>query len=243
VIKTGPRHPIQLSIIEVLRVAPEGLRYARMRPEGIENDLYNYHLQYLLKQKLVEKHADKYTLSDGGKRYLMELNPLNEHGESNRFKMASLCLVTRKTTKGTEVLYQQRVRQPFAGEWGLIGGGIHRGEPAIQAASRRLREEAGLFAEFRLAGLMRKIKFDKEGELYGDILFHVCVADKYTGELVAENNYGKQRWIPHEEAIKYELTSTIGSKRFAGMIPELISDKSKDLSLFYLEEFYSIDIF
>jgi ADP-ribose pyrophosphatase YjhB (NUDIX family) len=241
--QTGPRHPIQLSILEALRVAPEGLRYARMKPEGIENDLYNYHLQYLIKQGLVGKQSGRYSLTISGKKYLVDLSPLDGTGEANRFKLASLCILTKNTPKGMQLLYQQRLRQPFVGEWGLIGGGIKRGEPATQAASRRLREEAGLIGEFRLLGVMRKIKFDTQGELYSDILFHACLSTSYSGRLVRQNRYGTQQWVTLEQAIHLEQTQATGSKQLAAILRQLKTQDISQTALFYLEEFYHTDIY
>jgi 8-oxo-dGTP pyrophosphatase MutT (NUDIX family) len=211
------------------------LRYRDMRPPDIENDLYNYHLRYLTRQGLVEKRAGMYRLNETGKKHLVELNPYHE---SNRFKIAALCLVLQDG----RVLYQERIRQPFAGQKGLVGGGIMRGEPAVAAAKRRLQEEAGLTAEFTLLGLMRKMRFDKTGELYTDILFHVCMAHDPAGQLVAENEFGKQFWLPVSQAASLEREQIMGSKQFAAALEKLDSLQAQSSPAFYIEETYHHDI-
>jgi ADP-ribose pyrophosphatase YjhB (NUDIX family) len=237
------RHPIQQSVLETLRGAPDGLRYARMKPADVENDLYNYHLQYLLKQGLVAKQSEHYVLTTDGKKYLVDLNPLDEQGESSRFKMASLCVLTRETAKGVDFLCQRRARQPFAGEQGFIGGGIWRGELAADAAARRLREEAGLVAEFKHVGLIRKIRFDASGELYSDILFHLCFSDTYSGRLVHKNKYGEHEWVSLAHVIHLEQTRATGSKQLAALLKQYKTTDLSQMRQFYFEELYRADIY
>jgi 8-oxo-dGTP pyrophosphatase MutT (NUDIX family) len=230
-----PHHPIQRAILETLRLTSGSLRYRDMRPADIENDLYNYHLQYLTRQGLIDKRAGKYRLNETGKKHLIELNPYHE---SNRFKMASLCLAL----KDGQALYQQRIRQPFAGQFGLIGGGIQRGETAVAAAKRRLFEEAGLHTGFTLLGLLRKMRFDSEGQLYTDILFHVCVAHDPSGELVAKNEFGRQLWLPVSKAAALERGQLMGSAQLAEVFDGLDATLAKPAPAFYIEETYHHNI-
>ncbi|HUD11523.1 MAG TPA: NUDIX domain-containing protein [Candidatus Saccharimonadia bacterium] len=241
--KQTPSHPLQRSILEHLRLSTDGLRYRDMKPAHVENDLYNYHLQYLAKQELVAKRGQRYVLSPRGKKYLIELNPLDESGQSSRFKLAALCLLTRGRGAGMQLLYQHRGRQPFAGQRGIIGGGIKRGEPVTQTARRRLREEAGLTADFKLLGLMRKIHFDTNGELYSDILFHVCLSRDYEGDLVRENDFGSQEWVSLEEAIEIERSAMIGSKHLAEVLSCFRHEPGESIPLFYFEDTYHHDIY
>ena len=238
------RHPIQYAILERLRTSPSGLRYSEMKPAWeTENDLYNYHLQHLSKQGLIDKFDDKYFLSESGKKYLIELNPLNESGDSHRFKLASLCLLKDGDGPDTKFLYQLRTRQPFAGARQMIGGGIMRGELAAEAAGRRLQQEAGLLAKFRLFGLIRKLRIDLEGEIYSDILYHVCVSEEHSGELDLANDFGEHSWLSLEEAIAVESTGVTGSNSFARIIEQLKSGPVSAVPLFYVEETYHHDIY
>jgi 8-oxo-dGTP pyrophosphatase MutT (NUDIX family) len=238
------RHPVQLHILERLRTAGTGLRYSDMRPDEIENDLYNYHLRYLVGQGLVEKSdGNRYRMSLSGKRYLMELNPVTELGESHRFKLASLCLALRNAGPGLEALYQRRARQPHAGEVGIIGGGIKRGEPAVAAANRRLWEEAGLAGNFTLLGMVRKRYFDPAGEIFSDILFHVCVCTDSHGQLVAENEFGLQLWLPIDKAIGIETNGQVGSPQLARVLEQLKTTPPGAIPMFYFDETYHAEIY
>lgn len=233
-------HAIKYEIFERLRTNSAGLRYTQMRPEAVENDVFNYHLRQLVRQGLVQKFRDTYELTPVGKAFLHDLNPVDAHGQSERFKMAALLLVTRAGRTGVDVLIQRRTRQPFAGETGLIGGGIRRGESAVAAAERRLAEEAGLTGSFNVVGTVRKIKFDRAGTLYSDILFHVCLARKVAGELVEENRYGQQLWVSAQTASTAERAKADGSVRIAQLLDDL-ADRSLEIPLFYSEQTYTLD--
>jgi ADP-ribose pyrophosphatase YjhB (NUDIX family) len=234
-----PRHPVQHAILERLRVSTDGLRYASMRPAGIENDLFNYHLKYLVQGGLAVKVADRYRLTTAGKEQLIEQNPIDAGGASHRFKIASLCLVL----KSGRLLYQRRTRQPFLGEQGMIGGGLYRGELATDAAARRLTEEAGLTADFRLLGMLRKRHLDQDGRLYSDIIFHVCAAAEPGGRLVTRNEFGEHSWLTIPEAADVESRASYGSPQLARLLQRLPDTPFADIPMFYLHEDYHHEIF
>ncbi|MEM9045496.1 MAG: NUDIX hydrolase [Pseudomonadota bacterium] len=61
---------------------------------------------------------------------------------SNHPKLAALAVVIRKD----QALLVKRVNEPDAGLWGLPGGHIDRGETALDAAVRELKEETCVVA-------------------------------------------------------------------------------------------------
>lgn len=63
-----------------------------------------------------------------------------------------LCVdVDLQTRDGRHVLFR-RVNEPLAGEWWVLGGRVFKGETGTAAATRKLREEAGVeVAPARLA--------------------------------------------------------------------------------------------
>lgn len=214
-----------------------------MKPNHIENDLYNYHLQYLVKQKLILKADKKYVLTNMGKEYLIELNPVGENGDTNQFKLAAICLVTRVKGEGLEILYQYRSREPFLGEMEIMAGGIKRGETALAAAKRRAFEEAGVVADFSLLGLLRKTRYNIVGKLYSDILYHVCVVTDYRGSVEQSNHFGPKKWLGIDGAIKIESQGTTGSEQLSGILEQIKVSSPNDIPLFYLEEIYRHDIY
>lgn len=227
-------HPTQQAILESLRVLPTGGRYADLRPADLENDLYNYHLQQLVRRGHVEKAGDRYILTPSGAALLMELNPVDASGQSQRFKLAAMCLVLRPGPNGPSLLYQRRTRLPFAGQRAPIGGGMMRGEPATAAAQRRLLQEGGLIVpEPTLVGLIRKYHYDPVGSLMSDILFHVCLVTSDVGEPVSQNEFGEHYWVSIAEAVRLEHDR--GSHEFAEWIAD-IAHAPAERPLFYFEE-------
>ncbi len=239
-ITTELLHPLQLQILEQLRLATDSLRYSQMRPVEVENDLYNYHLQQLVKNKFIQKRKSEYLLTITGKKYLMELQPYEaQTGTIHKFKVAALALVVRRTGSKVLVLYQIRKREPSRGVVEIVGGGIRRGELATDAARRRLKEETGLSAIFSPLGSIRKIRFDQNGSLYSDIWYQICGTESSTGTLQQENNFGQNVWLDLDEAIRIEKQSKYGSKELAVQLTKLRSKTIDNLSCFFSEETYS----
>ena len=90
------------------------LTYTEGRPEDITNDLYKYHLGFLIEKGVVKKVDDKYLLTDYGKRIVQnldifgKLNPL--------FKVSVLIYAIRMSNGVKELLMQKRKREPYFGD-------------------------------------------------------------------------------------------------------------------------------
>lgn len=229
-----PVHPVQHHILNQLRTASTPLRYGQLRLPHIENDLFNYHLRQLVRNGYVAKLTDGYSLSREGKAYLVDLNPIDSRGLPQRIKVAAMCLVVDNTGPAPRLLYQLRSRQPLASQLQLIGGGLIRGEAPLMAARRRLHEEAGLDATFQLAGFWRYWRTDAAGDLYSDILFHVCVAFNPAGQLSGPNEFGEPRWLALNEAVELETQRAGNDAGFARLLPDLVQPEFAT-PLFYLE--------
>ena len=80
-----------------------------------------------------------------------------------------------------------------------ISGKVQKGELVVDAAKRKLKEETGLDADFKVLGLLRKIRLNKEGEVVEDTVYNVCYAANSTGELIEKNEYGENKWYEVEE--------------------------------------------
>src|SRR3989344_4970005 len=154
---------LQNSILSQLKNA-KSLRYARMQPKDIPNDIYNYHLQFLVKKGLVLKNDDGYCLSDIGLKHVADtVSP-------ELFKINVITIVSREAKEGIEILNQVRKSNPSYGKVGVMGGVVLKGELIEPAASRKFKQETGLDAQFKLMGCERRIMY-KQRELFSDVLF------------------------------------------------------------------------
>jgi 8-oxo-dGTP pyrophosphatase MutT (NUDIX family) len=96
------------------------------------------------------------------------------------------------------------------GKWSLAGGGIEKGESALNAATREAKEEAGMTIHKTTS--LGDVFYEKEGR---SAAFFVAKYGDWTGtpELletdgIMEND--KMVWATQEEALAYDLIPTVG---------------------------------
>lgn len=178
----------------------QGLRYSEAYPgEEIDDDLYNYHLQQLVKNGYLVKVEGKYNLTDEGVRENLLFDSVGI--KQDMFRLSVVLVVTRNNKK--ELLIHERLRQPYRGEVSTISGKVRNGETLAEAARRKLLEEAGLVANFEFYRSWRSIRRTKTGKLIEDTIYCVCVASEPTGKLIEGNEFGKNRWGPYENIFGY----------------------------------------
>ena len=141
---------IQNHILSRLKNA-KSLCYSDIQPEKIPNDLYNYHLQFLVKKGLVVKSDDGYFLSEIGIKHVADPYSTND-AITSLFKINVITIVSRVNNKKIEILNQIRKSNPSYGKVGVMGGVVLKGELIEPAATRKLKQETGLEANFKLIG-------------------------------------------------------------------------------------------
>ena len=193
--------PIQNSILAKLKNA-KSLRYSELSIEKVPNDLFNYHLQYLVKKDLVTKLSEGYALSEKGIKHVADPYTTND-AITSLFKINVITIVSRVENKKIEILNQIRKSNPSYGKVGVPGGVVLKGELVEAAAARKLKQETGLDAVFALVGCERRIMYTS-GEIFSDVLFPIAYADSFQGELQSDTNFGHNMWVPIDQAIENE---------------------------------------
>ncbi len=224
---------IQNKIISKLKNAGS-LRYRDLNLSDISNDLFNYHLKALVTKGYIEKTDIGYTLSKDGQAYVADVYHTSDPQLQRLFKVNVITIVSRSLENGAiEILTQRRNAQPSHGLVDVMGGTIIKGEDVLEGANRKLNDETGLNAHFKLLGIERR-RLYKQGVLFSDVLFPICYANNYTGEL-ASTQFGENFWVPIDQAIS-------NADRPFDNIPSIITclkaikDNSVDsLPLFYEE--------
>lgn len=229
-------NPIKLAILTQL-LKSEKLRYGDIKSSEMDNDLFNYHLQSLVKKGLVEKVEKEYSLSSLGRYEVAEQNPLDLKGHSvDRFKINVLTLVLRKENGVKQILLQRRKKHPFYNTVAVMGGVINKGELLTEAASARLQMKTGLTGQFTLCGMWRNINLDKSGVMVlEDILFHICCTDQYEGELLSTTDHGENFWADLEEAVVIHEQHPGTFFHLAPFLKILISNDFRKQPQFYWE--------
>ena len=226
--------PIQNHIFTRLKNA-KSLRYSEIQPSNVPNDLFNYHLQFLVKKEYVHRTEAGYSLSEKGVKHVADFNPPTAPlNSAHLFKVNVLTIVTRKQKGKIEVLQQVRTSNPSYGKVGVMGGVVRKGESIEDAAQRKLKVETGLNATFKHIGMQRRTMYVK-GELFSDIFFPIAYAGTYTGNIV-DTEYGHNKWVPIDQAIKNESIEFDSIKGIVKVLKAVKAGKIQMLPFFYEED-------
>ncbi len=225
--------PIQNHIISLLKNA-KSLRYSELHPDKVPNDLFNYHLQHLVKKGFLIRTDDGYGLSEKGIKHVAD--PFPQTGAiTSLFKVNVITIVSRVVKGKIEVLQQVRKSNPSYGKICIPGGVVLKGEKIEDAATRKLKVETGLEAQFRHLGCERRITY-VHGELFSDLLFPIAYADTYAGELTIDSDYGHNMWVPIDQAIINESDPKDSIKAIRIALEAIRDKKIKKLPYFFTEE-------
>lgn len=226
--------PIQNHILSKLKNA-DSLRYRDLHPTGIPNDLFNYHLQFLVKKDFVEKSRAGYALAEKGIKHVADPDISTEEEKiASLFKFNVITIVSRKVRGKIEILSQLRKSHPSFGKVGVMGGIVRKGESVETAAARKLRVETGLEATLRLVGMERRMLYVK-GRLFSDVLFPITYTDAHMGELKYKTEFGENFWTPIDEAVKNESARFDSLKGIVQVLKAVKKDTIKSLPFFYEE--------
>lgn len=223
---------IQNQILSRLKNA-KSLRYAELQIKDIPNDLYNYHLQFLVKKGLLDKNEDGYSLSDLGLKYIADPFASN-HILSSQFKINVITILSRIRNNKVEILNQIRKSNPSYGKVGVMGGVVLKGESILDAATRKLNQETGLTANFKLLGCERRIMY-KFNELFSDLLFPIAYSDEHSGDLIVDSEFGHNMWVPIEQAIVNESDEFDSIKSINIVLRAIVDGKLNNLAFFFDE--------
>lgn len=169
-------------------------RFSEIKPDDIENDLFNYHLKFLVTKGLVVKSIEGYELSKEGKKLVHSVD--SQGLVYDQFKYSVILYVLRFKDGELEILSHRNNRHPFINDVSTIAGKIRKGELVEDAANRKLFEEARLNGNFSLIGVLRKIRREKESrKVLEDTIYNVCLCNNPEGDLVEKNDFGENKWV------------------------------------------------
>lgn len=192
-------HPAQITILRHLLFTMSASFAEIQKTTGMTSDHFNFHIKKLVDEGYVEKTDSQYSLSGKGKEYANRMDT-DENEIEKQPKVSIVAIIERINASGEkESLYQQRLKNPYFGFWGRLGGKMRWGESIIEAANRELLEETGLQADFSYKLLYHKRDFVKQtGRLLEDKIFLIAFATKYSGTLIEEFEGGRNAWLTQE---------------------------------------------
>lgn len=194
-------HKAQASILRDLLFVSSASFAELQKTTDLTSDHFNFHIKKLIDVGFVEKHDTRYSLTPRGKEYANRMDTDDKEIEKQP-KVSVALLVERKNGDRRELIVQQRLKQPYFGFFGRLGGKVRWGESFEEAASRELTEETGLIGSFTFSHIFHKRDFRKsDGTLLEDKIFIVMHCDDYSGEMMEEFEGGKNFWMTQAELI------------------------------------------
>ena len=165
-------HYIQKNILDQLRVA-DSMRYAKLNTTEVESSHFRYHLTQLIQDGYVQQlERGLYGLTLKGQSYL---DKLSEHS----VMLTSMPKVITYTLlrDGDTVLLQEKSKQPYAHLLNMIGGKLHEGEVAQQAAVREVLEKTSAVIDPpELKGIF-EVLINADESLFTHVIAYVFLAE------------------------------------------------------------------
>jgi ADP-ribose pyrophosphatase YjhB (NUDIX family) len=195
-------HAAQTSILRELLFHPTAGYADLQKPTGLTSDHFNFHIARLVELGLVEKLArGSYRLTPRGKEYANRLDTDNSTVERQP-KTAVIIALERSGRGGaTEYVFQERLKNPYFGFWGLPTGKIRWGETILQTAAREALEETGLTADFTVAGVYHEHVIQAESrDMLEDKIFFVVRGRNPEGKLQTDFEGGHNEWMTFDLA-------------------------------------------
>lgn len=140
-------HYIQRGILRTLSLT-DSLRFSALKPSGLESNLFMYHLKQLLRQGLVAKEAQGYTLTTRGLQYVARVRRTNLDA---RIMPTLISLIVVQNEYG-EYAMHPRPAQPFLKYLTFPGGVLYFGEELQAHAKLQVEEKLGFPVALSLRG-------------------------------------------------------------------------------------------
>jgi 8-oxo-dGTP diphosphatase len=204
-------HEAQTSILRELLFLPAAGFAELQKPTGLTSDHFNFHISRLVELGLVERvQRGRYRLTPRGKEYANRLDT-DRNTVERQPKSAVMLGIERFVDGEVQFLFQERLKQPYYGFWGVPTGKIRWGETILEGAARELEEETGLKAHHRIVGVYHELVAQEEsGELLEDKIFFVIHCTNVYGELVEQFEGGRNAWLT-ADAVRAKEPKLFGS--------------------------------
>lgn len=207
-------HFIQRDILRTLS-RRQGLSFSELKPQGIDNGIFSYHLKSLLSAGLVVRNDEQYSLSVEGTQYVswVTRTNLDVHPQPKLF-----CFLIIENERG-EFLLHKRNAQPFLGRYTFPGGALFFGEDLGELVTRQLLEKVGFRIKMQDRG-MASLRLGEGGYVmshtyahlfYGTVLYgpRPHAKDKrFTPEWVSLDDLAEANLLPDVRVIVDKLKTT-----------------------------------
>ena len=184
-------HHLQRAIVYRLAFSP-ALRFGELKPDGIENKLFDYHLKKVVASKLAVKQEDgTYTLTAEGRR-------LGKRALDKQLALADraepvLFLAIRRKSDKAWLLYRRKTH-PLLGRVGFMHVLPVAGVIPEDRARQICQETTGLTANFSVLGSGFFETYDGDAlESYTNFTF--LIANDAQGDLSQHDDFAEYYWV------------------------------------------------
>ena len=189
-------HATQMAMLKQLLLSRQAAFAELQKAANVTSDYANFHLKQLVSNGYAKKaESGRYTLTAAGKEYANRMDTDNKLLEKQA-KLAAWIVVDDGNGR---FLAQRRLKQPYYGFWGRVGGKIRWGETVLEAAARELKEETGLSADLEFKGIYHKMDYRQDGQMLEDKYFYLVHATNPKGKLTARFEGGENHWLTDDE--------------------------------------------
>lgn len=180
-------HHIQRKILERLMTS-ESLRFSELKPDGMESNIFMYHLRQLQKQDFILKTGDGYGLAHKGLQYVDGL----QSGTLKPYRQPKLIAIVILENKDGHFMLAERKTQPYVGTRMFMSGTQHFNESFPEQSARELREKGlpGVQMEYRGVA---DVQISHDDELLTHVFAHVHYGT-YDGDLPIEDDRFRYVW-------------------------------------------------
>lgn len=192
-------HKIQLLILKQLLYYPR-LRFRDLNSLKIDNNHFNFHLKRLINLKIIKKENIYYSLSSKGLSIANRLDT-KKTGFTVQPKVGVLVIPFRKNLNRYEVLVGKRLKDVKKGEYTFFTEKISRNDTLLETASRCLKNETGLEADYKFAGVIHHFHY-KDNLLIEVVLLNCFKAENIKGKLKLKSKESENKWISYTQAVK-----------------------------------------
>jgi len=197
-------HHIQKSIVYKLAFN-EALRFSELKPDDLDNKLFNYHLKLVISAGLVKKDANGlYSLTAEGRR--VGVGVLDKQFAALDKAYTVLFLIIRRASDKSWLLFKRKTH-PLLGEIGFMHADPSAEKSVYKTAQDELLVKTGLRATFNYLG-SGFFKVIKDGGLESYTHFTALVAEDAAGELSQNSDKGEYFWAADISDTKGQLLPT-----------------------------------
>ena len=197
-------HKVQSQILKSL-IFKTGEIFNKLNENKISTDSFTFHLKSLVQEGLVKQERKRYFLTPSGKEFANRLDVDNANVQvEKQAKIGVLIFAIKKEKNQVEYLLQQRLKHPYFGYYGGVGGKLKIGEKITIAAKREFKEETGLTGKLDFCGINHKTDFSNQKELLEDKIFFVFKATDLKGNFIEQFQGGKNIWFSLTEMKKLD---------------------------------------